>query len=141
MAATRLKWEAHMKWLQFRVWSEGKTHTQSCETSCIGSTNPQSNVRGKACCKREDGTLPFGQISPLPEGKTDQLILVISRSLSEGPHFNLRDLDFPQETWIFCSSTQSSGFPERGKTESQQDIGHLHNSLLFLDACAQWSHF
>lgn len=33
--------------------------------------------------------------------------------------------------------SQMDSLTDRGKTDSRQDISHLHNSCLFLDTCAQ----
>lgn len=92
-----------MTWVQFRAWSEEKkkkitppphTHTQSCETSFLVSTNPRGQkhpykaMSGKACSKCEKNNPNLRERPPLLASSTHHRIPSLSTRLSVQPYFN-----------------------------------------------------
>lgn len=144
MAANRLKREAHMTWVQFRAWSEEKKkitpppHTQSCETSFLVSTNPRGQkhpykaMSGKACSKCEKNNPNLRERPPLLASSTHHRIPSLS---TRRPFSPILTPPVPQK--MLSSLHLYSTVPWPAWLTS----GHLHHSLLFLDACTSWSHF
>lgn len=146
MAANRLKREAHMTWVQFRAWSEEKKknntpppHTHKVVKLAFLFLQIQGvrSILTKQC-----------QARPAPSVK--KTTLTWERDHPSWP---------AQHTTGFLPSAPGCPFspiltpPVPQKMLSSLHLystvpwpawltsGHLHHSLLFLDACTSWSHF